>query len=262
MPLIKRTTRSLTLTESGRAILEKANDLLTDLETTLDTARNIHRRVEGKLRITCSLAFGCSQLTPWVARYLDGNPYVEVNVALDDHCVNLAEGHHDIALRITAGTDWGYAARKLAPIRWVYCASPGYISRYGAIAAPEDLSNHHCLVYPDMTSGGLWTFRRDQETHQVSVKPKLTANSSLALREAALLDHGVACLPTYLVSADILRGQLIQVVPEYTSAIEHVLYAMYYKSKYANSLVRDFIDFIAGCFGDIPPWDLALQGTN
>ncbi|WP_434034867.1 LysR family transcriptional regulator [Cupriavidus sp. a3] len=260
--LIKRTTRNLTLTESGRAILEKANDLLTDLEATFDTARSIQGRVEGRLRVTCSLAFGCSQLTPWIARYIDGNPHVEVDVALDDHCVNLAEGSYDIALRITAGTDWGYAARKLSVIRWVYCASPEYISRHDAVSTPEDLSNHQCLVYPDMTPRGAWTFRRDKEIHQVTVKPKLTANSSLALREAALLGHGVACLPTYLVSSDILRRQLVQVVPEYRSAIEHVLYAMYYKSKYANYLVRDFIDFIAECYGDLPPWDLALQSTS
>ncbi|VVE08928.1 LysR family transcriptional regulator [Pandoraea terrae] len=69
--LVKRTTRSLTPTDSGRIIFERANDILSDLETTLDAARQT-KSPEGNLRVTCSMAFGSKQLTPIVGRYLDG----------------------------------------------------------------------------------------------------------------------------------------------------------------------------------------------
>lgn len=256
--LVKRTTRSLTLTDSGRIIFERANDILSDLETTLDAARQT-KSPEGNLRITCSMAFGSKQLTPIVGRYLDGHPKVSASIALDDRLSNLVEENYDLAVRITSRTDSGYAARKLATIHWVYCAAPQYLDATGAIGEPRDLVQHRCLVYPAMTLNGAWSFQGEKDAQQIAIKTALESNSSLALREAALHGQGVACLPTYLVSSDIIQGELRVVVPEYRSAITHTLYAMYYRSKYANSLVRSFIDFVVDDIGGVAPWDRALQ---
>lgn len=256
--LVKRTTRSLTLTESGRIIFERANDILSDLESTLDSARQT-KTPEGNLRITCSMAFGSKQLTPVLGRYLDSNPKVSASIALDDRLSNLVEENYDLAVRITSRTDSGYAARKLATIHWVYCAAPHYLDSTESIREPGDLVRHRCLVYPAMTLNGAWSFQGGKDTQRIAVKTALESNSSLALREAALHGQGVACLPTYLVSSDIIQGALRIVVPEYRSAIAHTLYAMYYRSKYANSLVRSFIDFVVDDIGDVAPWDKALQ---
>lgn len=256
--LVRRTTRSLTLTDSGRVIFERANAIITDVETTIDAARQ-SRRPEGNLRVTCSMAFGAEQLTPIMSRYLDAHPLVNTHVSLDDRCVNLAEENFDIAIRITADTDSGYAARKLAMIHWVYCASDSYLKNHPKIASPDDLVDHQCLVYPSMTVNGAWTFRQRDQTRHIEIRPRLTSNSSLSVRSAALQGHGVACLPTYLVSADIIRGDLKVVVPEYRAAMSHTLYAMYYRSKYASALIRSFIDFVVDDLGTIPPWDLALR---
>lgn len=257
--LVKRTTRSLTLTESGRLILERANAILTDVETTLDTARQMQEKPEGLLRLTSSIAFGCKHLTALVGRYLETHTKIRADIALDDRNVNLAEEDYDVALRITSGTDWCYAARKLAPIRWVYCAAPDYIDQYGPICTPHDLRHHACLVYPAMTLTGAWTFRREDDYVHIAVNPKLRSNSSLALQEAALAGHGVACLPTYLVATDVIKGNLKLVVPEYESAISHNLYAMYYRSRYEKPMIRSFIDFLVREIGEIPPWDRVLK---
>ncbi|MBP0623378.1 LysR family transcriptional regulator [Cupriavidus consociatus] len=256
--LVKRTTRSLTLTDSGRIIVQRANDILSDLETTMDAARQI-RNPEGNLRITCSMAFGSKQLTPIVGRYLDDQPKVSASIALDDRLSNLAEENYDLAVRITSRTDCGYAARKLATIHWVYCAAPGYLDAHESIHEPADLVQHRCLVYPAMTLNGAWSFLGERDTKQIAIKTALESNSSMALREAAIHGQGVACLPTYLVSSDIIQGALMIVVPQYRSAIAHTLYAMYYRSKYANALVRSFIDFVVDDIGRMPPWDRALR---
>ncbi len=256
--LVRRTTRSLTLTESGRLIYARANAIISDVETTIDAARQ-SRRPEGNLRVTCSMAFGSQQLTPIASRYLELHPLVNTHVSLDDRCVNLAEENFDIAIRITTDTDSGYSARKLATIHWVYCASESYLANHSRIVSPEDLVDHQCLAYPAMMMNGAWTFRQAQQAKHIQVRPRLTSNSSLALRAAALGGHGVACLPTYLVSADIIRGDLKMVVPEYRAAMTHTLYAMYYRSKYSNALIRSFIDFVVNDIGTIPPWDLALK---
>ena len=255
--LVKRTTRSLMLTESGKIILERANAIIADIDTTLDAAQQFGRP-DGRLNITASLAFGSKQLSVVLGRYFDRYPGVTANIALDDRCVDLAEEEYDIALRITAGTDWGYAARKLAPIHWVYCASSSYLDTHTPINVPDDIVDHTCLVYPAMMVDKAWTFRRGSETHYVEVKPRLTSNSSMALMEAALNGQGVACLPTYVVSRELLNGNLKVILPEYRCAIVHTLYAMYYRSRYARPLIRTFIDFIVEDFGEVPPWDRPL----
>lgn len=81
-----------------------------------------------------------------------------------------------------------------------------------------------------MTRDGAWTSRRDEELHHIAVQPRLTSNSSVALRDAALLGFGIACLPTYLVASDIVRGDLKLVLFGFQSAIVHSLYAMYFRS--------------------------------
>ncbi|WP_316155125.1 LysR family transcriptional regulator [Cupriavidus sp. BIC8F] len=256
--LVKRTTRSLTLTDGGRIIFERANNILADLEFTLDAARQ-SQAPQGHLRLTCSMAFGSTQLTPLVGRYLDCHPKASASVALEDKLTNLVEDNFDLAIRITASTDANYAARKLALIRWVYCAAPAYLGASAAIRSPRDLTRHRCLIYPMMMADGSWTFLGNEDFQRVPVTPTLECNSSLGLREAAISGHGIACLPTYLVADDIVRGRLCIVLPQYRSAIAHTLYAMYYRSKYANSLVRSFIDYLVNEIGETPPWDAALK---
>ncbi|AFQ51159.1 MULTISPECIES: LysR family transcriptional regulator [Burkholderia] len=261
--LVKRTTRSLTLTDSGRIIFERANDILADLEVTLDAARQ-SKSPEGNLRLTCSMAFGSKQLTPILGRYLDARSQVSASIALEDRLTNLVEENFDLAIRITSRADSSYAARKLATIHWVYCAAPAYLDSNESIREPADLMQHRCLVYPAMTVNGAWTFSDGQRTHQVQqipVKSVLDSNSSLALHEAALQGLGVACLPTYLVSSDVVQGALRVVVPDHRPIITHTLYAMYYRSKHANMLVRNFIDFVVADIGDIPHWDRAVQDS-
>ncbi|WP_241082019.1 LysR family transcriptional regulator [Achromobacter xylosoxidans] len=254
--LLKRTTRSLTLTEMGKVIFEQATAILSEVENTLNAARQ-HQHPSGNIRISSSLAFGTKRLPSLITAYLKAYPDVDAHLALDDRMVNLAEDGCDIALRITASTDWGYAARRLATINWVYCSSPGYLAEAGPISSPEDLETRDCLVYPAMTLGGKWVFEGVRAV-QVTVRSRLVSNSSLALRDAALSGLGVACLPTYLVCDDVVAGDLVIVAPDYRCAITHHLYAMYYRSRYVNPVVRSFIDFLVAKIGDIPPWDTCL----
>ncbi|MFJ9989382.1 LysR family transcriptional regulator [Pseudomonas putida] len=256
--LVKRSTRSLTLTEHGQIILERANAIIADVENTLDIARQFGRP-EGSLRVTSSIAFGCKQASVLISQYLNLYPKVDVNLALEDRRVNLAEEKYDVALRITSDTNTLYAARKLATIRWIYCASADYLGAHDPVRCPADIAGQACLVYPQMTRDNRWSFIKGDSVSQVQVKARLSSNSSLALLEAALAGQGIACLPAYLVAEHIVRQRLKIVLPAYHSDVQHTLYAMYYRSKYANPLVRSFIDFLVGEFGDSSPWERILE---
>lgn len=257
--LIRRTTRSMMLTEGGRALMQHTATILDSLDEALNETSQFRSYPAGPLLLTSSVAFGCAQLSSILGRFIEASPQVQVNISLDDRCVDLAEENYDVALRITASTMWNLASRRLAPIHWVYCAAPGYLERHGRIESPDDLASHRCLVYPAMTLDGAWTFQRGNEVRHVKVEGCMISNSSLALLAATREQHGVACLPTYVVADDILSGKLQVVLPDYRSAITHTLYAMYFRSKYTNPTIRGFIDFIADDLGSIPPWDAALR---
>jgi DNA-binding transcriptional LysR family regulator len=258
--LIKRTTRSLSLTEHGRAFLERTAALLSEAEETFAEASGFRSEPRGTLKITTSMAFGYAQAPGLIGRYMQRFPDVVTRVVLDDRFVNLSEQDIDVALRITASNDWTYAARKLADIHWVYCASPAYIERHGPLTRPQELERHRCLVYPAMTMNGAWTFREQGRIHEVPIRGNLISNSSLILLEAAIDGQGVACLPTYIVAKSIVDGRLRVVLPAFRAAVSHTLYAMYFQRRYSNPLIRSFVDFAAEEFAPTPPWDAALAG--
>jgi DNA-binding transcriptional LysR family regulator len=258
--LVKRTTRSLVLTEHGKAFLERASMILNEVEETFAEASGFKGEPSGTLKLTSSLAFGYAQLPDLIGRYMEAHPKVVSRITLDDRFINLSEQDIDVALRIAASNEWTYAARKIADIHWVYCASPAYIASHGPLNRPEDLAKHQCLVYPAMTLNGAWTFREGSTIREVSIKGSLSSNSSLILCEAARDGQGVACLPTYVVSKSILDGRLNVVFPNHRAAFTHTLYAMHFQRKHSNPLIRSFVDFVADRLGPIPPWDLSLKG--
>lgn len=244
--LVRRTTRAVTLTTHGKLFFQRVSRILADVEDTLDEVGNLRNRAKGDLHISCSIAFGCSQLAHIVGRYREAFPEVKVHISLDDRLVNLSEEQIDVALRITDATDGPYAARALAQIRWVYCATPSYLDNHGRPQRPEDMSDqrHQLLVYPAMTNNGAWAYWHEGALQRIRVNAALECNSSLALLNFTLGHQGISCLPLYVASPHISSGAIEVVLPEHSPASVHTLYAMYFQSRYKNPLIRTFIDFI------------------
>jgi DNA-binding transcriptional LysR family regulator len=245
--LVRRTTRAVTLTTHGKLLFQRISRILADVEDTLDEVGDLSNRAKGDLHISCSIAFGCSQLVGIVGRYQQLYPEVNIHISLDDRLVNLGEEQIDVALRITDSTDGPYAARKLAQIRWVYCATPAYLDKFERPKKPQDLTSqrHQLLVYPAMTNSGAWTYWHDGALERIRVDDAaLECNSSLALLNFTLAHQGIACLPLYVASEHIGNGAIEVILLDYEPAIVHTLYAMYFQSRYKNPLIRTFVDFI------------------
>ncbi|MDO7192585.1 LysR family transcriptional regulator [Acinetobacter nosocomialis] len=256
--LIKRTTRSLVLTDIGKAFLEKSHALIVDAEETMNAIRQFSLPT-GVLRISCPVSFGCSHIVPLINSYRKKYPDVQCDIFLDDHCINLNEEDIDIAFRITSKSDWTYAARKIADINWIYCASPEYITQQNTnLREPRDLYQYDCLVNPSMLIEGGWSFKIDEHHQIINIKSKIASNSSILLKEAAINHQGIACLPTYIAYSDICSHKLERVLPAYKCGKTHTLYVMYYPSKFNNPLIRTFIDFSCKHFGNTPYWDQSI----
>ncbi|WEF27692.1 LysR family transcriptional regulator [Klebsiella aerogenes] len=253
--LLKRTTRTLVLTEPGKYLLFRAQRLLSDLDDSLITTASFHHHPQGQLKITCSIAFGVCHLMRLYGEYREANPDVSLSVDLNDQNINLNEENVDIALRITPHPPTNFALREICKIHWVYCASKPYFERRGMPQTLKDLELHDCLINPNVSSN--WGYQDEQgQQRALNVKNIIEVNSSLGLLQAALHHQGIVCLPTYMLGDYITRGELIPVLTDHViQENDYRLFALYHPSHYQDPKIRSFIDFIVDKITDNPPWD-------
>ena len=157
--LLNRTTRRLSLTESGQAFFERCVQLLADLEEAevAVTAASIVPR--GTLRLTCSATFGARHLAPAIAAFAARHPQMRFDVELSERMVDLVEEGFDLAVRVGETGSQNLVGRRIGTTRLVCCAAPSYLARHGEPREPEDLARHACLTYEYAPNRNVWTFR-------------------------------------------------------------------------------------------------------
>jgi DNA-binding transcriptional LysR family regulator len=255
--LLNRTTRKVSLTETGRAYYERCTRLLADLEETEQAVSDMHAAPRGELRINAVPSFGILQLAPAIADFTARFPGISVELMLSERPVDLIAEGFDVAVRIEELPDSSLIARQLAPCRMVVCGAPIYFERHGVPRTPSDLTAHNCLtaagnVLPYYRAWHLTT--ADGTAMNISPMGNLRTNSGAVLKVAALAGHGLVCLPTYFVGDALQSGRLVTVLDDYM-APPLTLRALYPHNRHLSAKVRAFVDFLAARFGQEPPWD-------
>jgi DNA-binding transcriptional LysR family regulator len=254
--LFHRTTRSLTLTEAGRAYVEQVSRILGELEAADASISRLQAAPRGRLRVSTPMSFGILHLAQAIPDFLTRYPEVEIDLSLSDRFVDLVEEGYDLAVRIGRLAESSLIARRLAPIHMVVCASPDYLAARGRPAVPEDLARHDCLRYRSEAAAESWAFVTPEgKPLSVDVAGRVRANNGDTLRMAALKGLGLAYLPTFIVGGDLQAGTLVSVLTGHMPA-DMAAYAVYPTTRHLSLKVRAFVDFLAGWFGDTPYWDL------
>jgi len=258
--LLHRTTRSLGLSAAGQQVYARALRLLEDAQALEQEMAGQASEPRGLLRLSTSSAFGNLQLSALLSEFCQRYPQVQVQLLLNDRYVDLAEEGFDLVLRLTQQPSPGLVARRLAPLHYRLCASPGYLARQGRPERLEDLPQHHCLRFANSQAPACWHFRHASLGEQsVAVQGPLSINSSEALRVAALGGLGLAILPSYAIGEDLRAGRLQALLPEWTPvggiADANTLYAVYLPKRQPSPKLRALIDFMLEKMCEQPPWD-------
>ena len=254
--LLHRTTRRMSLTEIGAAYYEHCVRIANEIDAAEETVSQLQVEPRGVLRITSPVIFASLHLAPALRTFLQRHEQVEVELNASDRIVDIVEEGYDLAIRITDHPTPTMVARKIAPVRWVTCASPEYLERSGIPDAPQDLSRHQCLVYqgiPAMRSG--WPYRIGNKNVMLQVSGRCRVNTSEVLLQMALDGMGIVLFPTYILGPLLKGGRLTQILPEYVAYPDTSLYATYLPNRYMQPKVRAFIDHLLEHFGPEPPWD-------
>jgi DNA-binding transcriptional LysR family regulator len=247
--LLNRTTRRLSLTESGQSYYERCVTLLADLAEAEALAGQSSAQARGTIRLTCSYSMAEQQVAPAIASFVERHPGVKFELVVSDRIVDLVEEGFDLAIRVGAVGSDRLVARRLGSMRMVLCAAPSYVERHAAPRFPEDLAGHNALTYAYAPSPRVWRFTDAKgDVHEIRVAGNLHANSGDALRAAAVQGMGVIYEPDFLLDAALRAGQLVPLLPEFPGAGGDI-WAVYPSRRHLSLKVRLFVDHIAAAFG-------------
>jgi DNA-binding transcriptional LysR family regulator len=251
--LINRTTRSVQVTEIGRAYYERVRTLIADFETLEETIKAESGQPRGRLRITAPQTLGEMELMEMLHAFRSRFPALDVDVFLADRIVDMIGEGFDVALRVTTLQDSTLIARKLCDVRLLLCAAPAYLKRVGVPEKPQDLVNHACIVDTNIRWREAWRFGSTEKEEIVRVEPCLTVNSATAVHRALRKGMGIGFIPEFAVARDLRAGKLVTVLEEFT---RHQLgvFVVYPHRLHLSAKVRAFIDFSAMWYAPEPPW--------
>ena len=255
--LLNRTTRRVSLTESGRAFYERCVQLLADLEEAEQEAARAAVVPRGTIKLTTSVTFGVRHLAPALAAFMALHREVRFDVSLSDRMVDLVEEGFDLGVRIGGPGSENLVARKLGETRLVPCAAPAYLEANGAPRTPEDLEGHNCFTYEYVLPRNTWRFRDPAGAERsVRVAGSLHSNNGDLLAEAAARGAGIAFEPAFIVGPDVRAGRLVPLLQDFVPAPVPI-YAVYPSRKHLSAKVRLFVDFLVASFAETKDWSLA-----
>ncbi|WP_278923666.1 MULTISPECIES: LysR family transcriptional regulator [Pseudophaeobacter] len=253
--LLHRTTRSVTLTDTGQAYLERCLPLLDQLDELEGVIQERQSELGGLIRLTAPTGFGSRELVQALMPFQQAHPKVQIEMQLSDHHVPIVEEGIDLAIRFGQMQDSTLVARRLCDMRRVVVAAPDYLARHGTPATPAALADHNCLLLQPSGQPDHWRFHEGGATTEVAVGGSFRANSPRAVGYMALGGQGIARCPYYTVQRFVEAGQLQLLLCAHEDA-PLPLYVVYPPSRHLTARIRALIEHLAQWFRTAPPVSL------
>lgn len=229
--LFNRTTRSVSLTDAGRAFVEQVTPGLADIRGALDAARSQQSKPSGMLRINTFATAAREILAPLVLEYLRRYPDVHVDVVTEGRLVDIVADGFDFGVRMADLVPTDMIAIPLGkPQRYAIVASPSYLKQHGRPRVPPDLLRHRC-VRVRLPNGSLyrWELRKRGQTALIDVTGPITLDEASLSRIAVLAGIGLGFFMEPDVRGDIEAGRLVRVLEDWTPELTRL--CLYYPGR-------------------------------
>jgi DNA-binding transcriptional LysR family regulator len=251
--LLNRTTRRVSLTETGRGYYERCVQILHDLAEADETAGAQQATPRGQLRVYCQQTIA-QFITPVVVDFLARYPEASVDLRTGHATVDLMEEAFDLAISSQPPSDTSLVRRRLATLSLILCAAPTYLEKHPVPQSPEDLAGHNCLRYPYAPLADGWHFRDAGGNPVVArISGTLISTSPDTMRAAAVAGIGLVMTAPFLVGDLLASGALVPLLPGYrTEEVE--INALYPHRRHLSAKVRAFIDMLVERFADERRW--------
>ncbi|CAI2513416.1 LysR family transcriptional regulator [Serratia plymuthica] len=251
--LLYRTTRSLTLTESGLALYQQAKDIGMKVQDALYAVSEKSEELTGTVRMSVPTISGELLLSESVAEFCAQHPNLKVEMRLENRFVDLVEEGVDLAIRTGTLPDSSLIARPILDSRWVIVCSPGYLERHPQPRSAADLLEHNCLTYTYQESGtDNWLMKQpgSNDIYELQVNGNLSANNARAIRKAVIGGYGIAMVPRCMVYEDLQDGKLVEILAGHCAKVLGV-YAVYPYTRNLPLKTRLLIEHIITSYQNI-----------
>ncbi len=250
-PLFYRTTRSVSLTETGKMFQEKARNILNLFEEAEEEIKNQKQTARGHLRITAPAILGQRVLAGLLAEFQIANPYVDLELVLTDRVIDIVEDGFDLSIRTSATLkDSNLYQHRLGNISRVVCASPKYLKKFGTPKKIEDLHNHNCVLFIRGNLWNEWHFQKGGTNKKVVVDGNYRTNNIIAQIEATKAGMGISNLPAYLVEEEIKKGKLVPLFKSWTlPGLD--MYVLYHQKRSSSRKLDVLLSHLEENLGDI-----------
>src|SRR5712672_1831916 len=252
--LLNRSSRSLSLTESGKLFFERCKAILEEVEEAELAVGSVSGVPRGTLRVTAPSWAATRLLVDMVASYRQRCPEVVVDLSFEDRFVDLVEEGYDLAIRATVDQPpAGLIARPLRPMPFVIAASKEYLKRCGVPQSPEDLAQHDCIM---IGNGQSWHLTGPNGNIEVPARVVLRFGSSMsvAVAHAVCAGIGLAPLPRLVFEDPMFKEALCPVLTKNPLRHPH-LYALYVSRKQLPLKIRTFLDHLIEKTRIPQPWE-------
>jgi DNA-binding transcriptional LysR family regulator len=255
-PLFHRNTRNVRLSEIGQAFFQDCSELVCRTDELVDQMREHKGAFTGQLKIHALPGFVLGHLAAHLRDFQEQYPEIVLDLFVNDAVVDPIKAGVDCSLQIFYPASEDLIARKVFPVRRIFCASQRYLERHGMPGNPRDLHEHHLGLYSGYPTRDRWIFHGEEKI-SMELKPAFRSNSVHLLKEYALEHGGIVCIPTLVASDAILRGELQLLLPEWQLS-SFWLSIVYPRSHRGGAKLRLFTESLLQRFAGDPPWDSAL----
>ncbi|PAY02693.1 transcriptional regulator [Pseudoalteromonas sp. HM-SA03] len=244
--LLQRTTRSLRLSETGRAVYERCTQLEQAAKDVISLCESYHQTAQGTVKIAAPKAVAHSLIHPNVMAFLGEFPNIDVHLVLDDNALDLIRDEIDILFKITNEPPQGLIGRSVMIIEHIVAASPKYLATHSIPTHPKELVQHSCIALGETDADAKWRFRKGTQKLTTPVNGRYKANHTRVRLDAALQGLGITSLPMFVAKDALASGELIQVLPEWQFETHYSgeLWMLYPATRHIPAKVSIFADFI------------------
>lgn len=241
--LFQRSSRQTTLTEAGRSYIEACKRIIEQVDDAERAVSGEYRAPKGDLAVTSPWGLGHVHLMPIAVEFMQAYPEIALRLVLTDRVVNTVEENIDVSIRIGNLPDSSMIATRIGSVRFVLCASPGYLAARGHPKDPGELRDHDCISIDSVAPQRSWKFAKGGREAAVPIRSRLTVSDSEAAIEAAIAGAGITRVMSYKMEAARRAGDLVLMLEEFEQEPwpVHVLYA---ERKPMPVKLRAFLDWV------------------
>jgi DNA-binding transcriptional LysR family regulator len=247
--LLKRSTRRLTLTDSGSDFYARCAKAMSELEHARDSAVRRSQSLTGTLRVQTTVSLAQRLIVPAIREFIRVYPGIAVNLTIGPLPANLIEHSLDVVfVQWIRGKDASLEYRTLAQVRYFVCAAPSYLRTVGRPARPQDLVRFNCLIHEPQRGASEWRFADAEGDCRVKVRGNFQTNNGVALHEAVVGGLGIARLPDFVAFDDIRAGRL-EVLFDTALSGGRTITAAYPRRNNPPARLHAFLEFVAEFVG-------------